>query len=992
MRCPACGQDNADQKRFCGSCGIPLSVNSGSFEKPAAELSEPSQPSAIPTHQAPEASPPPQTPTPEASESSPPPSFGGGRYQVVRILGEGGSKIVYLARDNLLDREVALSLIKIGGFDEQEKARITREAQAMAKLGDHPNIVTIHDVGEDAGRPYIVTQYMAGGSIDDLLRRSPHHHLPIDDAIRIGDEICKALEYAHEHGVIHRDLKPGNAWLTKEGISKLGDFGLALAAGQPRLTATGLVAGTVAYMAPEQVMGKPVDARSDLYSLGAMLYEMVTGRPPFLGDNIATVIAQQLNSEPLRPSQLLPDVAPSIDRLILKLLAKTPGDRFSSAADVRQALAALNQANEPRAAGVPKREDIATTVARELPHLNLPEGTLSMFFSDIEGSTAMWERLGDLKAVDVLRDHDAIIREQVDAHQGFIVNTTGDGFYVIFKTVRQAILCAIEIQRELATYSRTHRDQPIRIRIGLHVGEAKRESNEYHGNAVNFAARVMAQANGGEIATSASFMDLAKDAGDIRFDHGREVTMKGFPGTYRIYRVAWNVTKQGEWLCPNCTRIIPAEQRACVACAVDAQPTAVHTPIAVTTTSPAAAASTPIPLAAATRSPLTRVMAGSALFLLLAVAGFAGVYFYNNQSAHPPVGNLATIGSGQHLQSGQNSASNVVQSGQNSAPPDQGSNVEEIASLGFTSMSLDPCGKTIPVAVYTKDVLSTAGCLKWSASFKNYPNGLQNPGNVLEVTVFDPNNQEVSQGGSDSLSGDPQSGGSFAGTVAIPDMTGYPDGEYMAALSAGNTEIASRPFYVLQDVDYDNIDQWMSEWNSDNPGAILPTELVVVEPYRRAFWLHRYHRWPFWDRHDHRGMPFGRKGPYDKGPDDRNLSEGTAHRPIEREGARPAMREASNPFKAPPSKTYQNPFEPGASSADGRSAANPFQRGSSTADARGDSNPFTARRDAIGASNPFSRRNPSPFSPTLPKMPGTRPVLLSPTLTRAGGGVSLHKK
>jgi hypothetical protein len=110
-----------------------------------------------------------------------------------------------------------------------------------------------------------------------------------------------------------------------------------------------------------------------------------------------------------------------------------------------------------------------------------------------------------------------------------------------------------------------------------------------------------------------------------------------------------------------------------------------------------------------------------------------------------------------------------VQGWQNSAPPDQGTNVQEIASLGFTSMSLDPCGKAIPVAVYTKDVLTTAGCLKWSASFKNYPSGLQNPGNVLEVTVLDPNNQEVSQGSSDSLSGDPQSGGSFAGTVSIPD-------------------------------------------------------------------------------------------------------------------------------------------------------------------------------------------------------------------------------
>ena len=234
MRCSACGQDSADQDRFCASCGTPLAISSE--PEPSTHEASESSPS----------SPPPESPAAKTSEAAPSASlsFASGRYQVVRNLGEGGSKIVYLARDNLLDREIAIALIKVGSLDEQQRARITREAQAMAKLGDHPNIVTIYDVGEDAGRPYIVTQYMAGGSVDDLLRKSPHHHLPTNEAIRIADEICQALEYAHGLGIVHRDLKPGNVWMTKEGVSKLGDFGLAIGANQPRLTVTGLVAGT----------------------------------------------------------------------------------------------------------------------------------------------------------------------------------------------------------------------------------------------------------------------------------------------------------------------------------------------------------------------------------------------------------------------------------------------------------------------------------------------------------------------------------------------------------------------------------------------------------------------------------------------------------------------------------------------------------------------------------------------------------------------------
>ena len=147
----------------------------------------------------------------------------------------------------------------------------------MGKLGDNPYIVSIYDVGEERGQPYIVSQYMAGGSVDDLLRRAANHRIVPADAMRIACDVCRALDYAHSRGIIHRDLKPANVWLTADGITKLGDFGLAIASDRTRLTAAGMIVGTAAYLPPEQALGKPLDARSDLYSLGAMLYEMLSG-------------------------------------------------------------------------------------------------------------------------------------------------------------------------------------------------------------------------------------------------------------------------------------------------------------------------------------------------------------------------------------------------------------------------------------------------------------------------------------------------------------------------------------------------------------------------------------------------------------------------------------------------------------------------------------------------------------------------------------------
>lgn len=284
------------------------------------------------------------------SRSIAPVSFVGGRYELKRPLGEGGRKRVYLVHDLLLDAEIAFALLKVEGLDEAGLARVRREAQAMGRLRDHPNIVTVYDVGEEGGTPYIVSEYLSGGSVAQLLARAPEHRLPLDDAVRIALQVCRALAHAHTRGVIHRDLKPGNVWLAADGTAKLGDFGLAVAMDHARLTLEGMMVGTVAYMPPEQALGSSADARSDLYALGAMLYEMVCGRPPFVGEDAVAVISQHINTPPVAPRWHSPAVPPGLETLILRLLAKAPEDRPADAGSVAKALAAAAEEPPPPAA------------------------------------------------------------------------------------------------------------------------------------------------------------------------------------------------------------------------------------------------------------------------------------------------------------------------------------------------------------------------------------------------------------------------------------------------------------------------------------------------------------------------------------------------------------------------------------------------------------------------------------------------------------------
>jgi tetratricopeptide (TPR) repeat protein len=273
--------------------------------------------------------------------------FAGGRYRVERFLGEGAHKRVYLAHDVTLDREVAFALIGGEALDPGRADRVRREGLAMGRLAGHPNVVTVFDAGEELGAPYIVEEYLEGGTVADLLTSSPGRRLPVERAVRIAADVCAALEHAHTHGVVHRDLKPSNVWLAADGTAKLGDFGLVAALRQSasgtfaRLTSEGMMVGTIPYLAPEQALGRSPDPRADLYSLGAVLYELVTGGPPFAGDDAVAIISQHLRTPPVAPAWRNPDVPRPLDALIVTLLAKAPEDRPQSAAEVGGTLEAL---------------------------------------------------------------------------------------------------------------------------------------------------------------------------------------------------------------------------------------------------------------------------------------------------------------------------------------------------------------------------------------------------------------------------------------------------------------------------------------------------------------------------------------------------------------------------------------------------------------------------------------------------------------------------
>ncbi len=281
-----------------------------------------------------------------------------GRYEIIDELGQGAMGTVYKAKDPLIDRIVAIKTINLDLAEEEKEeyeGRFYQEAKAAGRLS-HPNIVTVYDVGKSGDIAYIAMEFLQGRELRDILNDGKR--LPVDRVLDIVMQVALGLAYAHEHDIVHRDVKPSNIMVVRDGHVKITDFGIARMTSAAVRTQTGMVLGSPKYMSPEQVTGKPIDQRSDIFSLGVMLYEMLTGQPPFVGENINAIMYQTLNVMPPPPSTLNPAVPGMLNFIVAKALAKVLDDRYQNAKefanDLRACRDTLPRSNAPVEAAKPQ--------------------------------------------------------------------------------------------------------------------------------------------------------------------------------------------------------------------------------------------------------------------------------------------------------------------------------------------------------------------------------------------------------------------------------------------------------------------------------------------------------------------------------------------------------------------------------------------------------------------------------------------------------------
>jgi serine/threonine protein kinase/formylglycine-generating enzyme required for sulfatase activity/dienelactone hydrolase len=331
MRCPSCSAENHDGSRFCGNCATRLNRDGPALDSLTKTLERPSGTLGI---------------SPPIYESG---QMLAGKYRIIEPVGKGGMGIVYKAEDTRLERVVALKFLPSGLMEDAEaRERFIREARAAAALS-HPHICTVYEINGSEQEPFIAMEFIGGRS---LKQRIAGKRLTQAEAVDLAVQLAEGLEEAHKKGIVHRDIKPGNIMLTERGQAKITDFGLAKVLGGSLITKQATTMGTVAYMSPEQAQGRPVDYRTDLWSLGVVIYEMLTGDLPFRGERETSILYSVVHEEPASLKEKKPPIPQELERIIDRTLRKDPGSRYQSASELLKDLRRYQDMDRAAEAGV----------------------------------------------------------------------------------------------------------------------------------------------------------------------------------------------------------------------------------------------------------------------------------------------------------------------------------------------------------------------------------------------------------------------------------------------------------------------------------------------------------------------------------------------------------------------------------------------------------------------------------------------------------------
>jgi serine/threonine protein kinase len=420
-----------------------------------------------------------------------------GPYHVEGRIGAGGMGEVYRARDPRLERDVAIKVLPAAHMkDPESRLRLLKEARAASAL-NHPNIITVFDIGSDRGMDYLVMEYVKGNTFDSVIAGGP---LSLSDLIRYGTAVASPLAAAHAIGIVHRDIKPANIMIAADGQVKILDFGLAKF--QPptsdsqatvQMSTPGVVMGTISYMSPEQAHGQALDGRSDIFSLGVVLYEAATGMLPFKGSSSMAILQAVVSEDPPRPSSLNPSLPARFDRVIARALAKNKLERFETADQLSEALRDINQSGDlPAAPSAPPSAEPREGAERvDVLYLDIVKSTRNT--TDVQHQ--MNRQLNEIiqKTSDFQRAN----------QRGELISLpSGDGMALVFTQSPEAPLrAAIEIARELKMQTQ------FRVRMGIHCGVVIRGPDvngrpNFSGDGINLAQRVMACGSGNHILLS----------------------------------------------------------------------------------------------------------------------------------------------------------------------------------------------------------------------------------------------------------------------------------------------------------------------------------------------------------------------------------------------------------------------------------------------------------------------------------------------------------